>query len=86
MEKLNENLLPLKKRKLSKKAQVKEEKIKINPQMENQNWNDRKFQIYWNKLEWGNPRSHNEQKNPFFVSSKKFCLKNNNKTAHWIGQ
>ena len=25
--------------------------------MENQNWNDWKFQIYWNKLEWVNTRS-----------------------------
>ena len=27
----------------------------------------------------------NEQKNSFFVSSKKYCLSNNNKIAHWVG-
>ena len=38
--------------------------------MENQIWNDWKFQIHWNKLEWVNPRSRIEVKNTFFVSSK----------------
>ena len=32
-------------------------------QIENQKWNDWKFQIQWNKLEWVNPRSRIEQKN-----------------------
>ena len=51
--------------------------------MANQNWNDWKFQIHWNKLEWLNPRIHIE-KNQDFVSSKTSCLKDNNKTAHWV--
>ena len=84
-EKINENLPPLKKLKLSKKAQEKEDKIKRNIQMENQNWNGWKFQIHWNKLEWVNPRSCSEGRNHFCVSSKKLCLKDNNKTAHWVG-
>ena len=37
------------------------------------------------KREWVNPISLNEKKNPFCVSSKKICLKNNNKTARWVG-
>ena len=53
--------------------------------MVNQSWNSLKFQIYWNKLKWVNPRSHDEGNNPFCVSSKKFCLKDNNKTEHWVG-
>ena len=52
--------------------------------MENQNLNDQKFQIHWNKLEFVNPRSCIEQRNPFFVSSGFFRLKDNNKTAHWV--
>ena len=40
MNKLNEKLTPLNKRKLSKKAQEKEDEIKINLQIENKNWND----------------------------------------------
>ena len=37
------------------------------------------------KLKWANKRSCIEWKNPFCVSSKRFCLKDNNKTAHWVG-
>ena len=53
--------------------------------MKNQKWNNWKFQIYWNKLQWVNPRGRIEEKNTFCVSSKTLCLKDNNKTAHWIG-
>ena len=52
--------------------------------MANQSWNDWKFQIPWDKLEWLNPRSLIERKNTFCVSSNKLCLKDNNKTAHWV--
>ena len=52
--------------------------------MENQNWNDCKFQIHRNKFEWVNPKRRIEQKNQFCVSSKILCLKDNNKTAHWL--
>ena len=40
--------------------------------MANQIWNDWKFQIHWNKLEWVNPISCIEVKNPFCVSYKKY--------------
>ena len=53
--------------------------------MANQNGNDWKFQIHCNKLGWVIPRSRIERKNPFFVSSKNICLKDNNNTSHWIG-
>ena len=71
MNKFNEKLPSLKKRKLGKKTQEKDDEIKRNLQMENQNRKNWKFQ-HWNKLEWVNPRSHNEQKIPFCVSSKFF--------------
>ena len=54
--------------------------------MKNQNWNDWKFQIHWNKVEWVDPISRTEQKNKFCVSSKQFCLKDDNKTSYWVGQ
>ena len=38
MNKLSENILPLEKNKISKKAQEKEDEIKINLQMDNQDW------------------------------------------------
>ena len=61
MNKFNENLLPLKKSKLRKKAQEKEDEIKRNLQTENQNWNDWRFQIHQNKLEWVDSININEQ-------------------------
>ena len=69
MEKFNEKLPLLKKMKQSNKAQEKEDEIRIKPQTANTNWNDWKFKINWNKLEWVNPRNCNEQKNPYCVSS-----------------
>ena len=52
--------------------------------MVNKSWNDGKSQIHCNKLEWVNPRNCIEGKNIFFVSYKKICLGDNNKTAHWV--
>ena len=86
MEKLSEKIPPLNKRKLRRKAQEKEYKIKIKLQTTNQKWNDWKFQIHWNKLQWVNPRNCNKRKNLHCVSSKKFYMKDNNKTADWFGQ
>ena len=85
MNKLNEKLPPLKKQKLRKKAQEKRDEIKINLKIANQNWNDWKIHVHWKKLEWVNPRSRNERKNPVFVSSKILCLKYNNKTVYCVG-
>ena len=45
--------------------------------MENQSYNDWRFQIHWNKLERGNLGSCIEVNNPFCVSSGKFCSKDN---------
>ena len=69
MNKLGQKLPQLKKGKLNKRAQKEEEELKIRLTEDNQYWNDWKFQIHWNKLEWVNPRSRDELKNPFFVSS-----------------
>ena len=53
--------------------------------MANQSWNEWKFQTYWNKFEWVNPRSRIEGNNPFFLPSKKFCYKDNDKNSYWVG-
>ena len=70
VEKLGQKLPPLKKRKLSKKSQKEEDKIKRRLTEANQEWCDWKFQIHWNKLEWVNPRIRDERKNPFCASKK----------------
>ena len=48
-------------------------------------WNDWKFQLHWNMLEWVDPKSTNKLVKPFSVSSKKFYINNNDKTAHFFG-
>ena len=83
MNKLNQKLSPLKKRKLIKKHTKKKEK---QPQTANQNWNDWRFQIHWNIIEWVNLLKFNKQTNVFCVSSKEFYLNDNIKTAHWVDQ
>ena len=75
MKKLVQKVPPLKKRKLSKKAQKDEDEINRKLHEANQSWDDWKFQIHWNKIDWVIPRSCDEQKNPFCVSSKKNVLK-----------
>ena len=47
--------------------------------MENEIWNDWRFQVHWNKLEWVNTRSIIEGKNPFCVCTKIIYLKDNDK-------
>ena len=79
-----EKLPPLKKRKLIKKAQYKEDGIRRYLQRSHKSWNDWIFKMHWNKLEWVNPRSCIEEKNKFCVSSRIFFLKENNKTAHLV--
>ena len=41
--------------------------------------------MHWNKLEWVNIRSHIEGNHSFFVSNKKFYLKDNDNTSYWVG-
>ena len=83
MEKLKQELPPLKKSKLSKKIQEEENKIKIKLIKASQEWCDWKFLIHWNKLEWLNPRSRYERKIHFVCPKKAF--KDNNEPAHWVG-
>ena len=84
MEKNSKNLTTLNKQKLGKKSQEKEDEIKVNLQMEPKSLVTGIFQIHWNTLEWFNPRIRSEGKDPFFVSSKKFYLKDNDNTSYWV--
>ena len=59
--KLGQKISQLKKSELSKKSQKEENKIKRRLTEDNQEWNDWKFQIHWNKLEWVNPRGRDEK-------------------------
>ena len=64
MNKLGQKLPPLKKD-IKQKIPKEEDKIKRKLTEVNQYFNDWKFKIHWNKLEWVNPRSCDELKNSF---------------------
>ena len=69
MEKSARGLPPLKRTKLSKKAQERQDYIQKNLYEANRWWNDRKFQLHWNKLEWVDPKYTPKRVKPFSVSS-----------------
>ena len=48
-------------------------------------WNDWKFQLHWNMLEWVDPKTTPKRVKPFSVSSKKLYINNNDRTAHLVG-
>ena len=53
--------------------------------MAHQSWNGWKFQIYWKKIEWFNPRISSKGNNIFCVSFQIYFLKDNNKSSHQVG-
>ena len=55
--------------------QIIEEKIRENIMEANDHWNDWRFQLYWNKLEWADPKKINSKNNPFYSSTHKFYIK-----------
>ena len=59
--------------------------FKKKPYEYNRWWNDWKFQLYWNKLEWVDPKSTPKIVKAYSVSSKKFYISNNDRTAHFVG-
>ena len=48
-------------------------------------WNDWKFQLHWNVLEWVDPKSTPKRVKPFSFPSKKLYINNNDRTAHFVG-
>ena len=86
MEKCAKGLPPLKRTKLSKKSQKRDDLIKNKLFQSNMWWNDWKFQIHRNMIEWVDPKSTPKRVKPFSVSSKKLYIdNNNNRTAHFFG-
>ena len=49
-------------------------KNKLDIKMSSQSWNDWKFQIHWNNIEWVNTINGSEGKNIFCVSNRKFYV------------
>ena len=48
-------------------------------------WNDWRFQLHWNNIEWVNPRSLTKMNKTFSVSSRDFYLNKNYITSRWVG-
>ena len=86
MEKCAKGLPPLKRKKLSKKAQKRDDLIKNKLFQSNRWWNDWKFQLHWNMLEWVDLKSTPKIVKPFSVSSKNLYINNNDRTAHFVGR
>ena len=74
MEKSARGLPPLNRTKLSKKAQERQDCIQMKLYEANRCWNDWRFQLHRNKLEWVDPKSTPKIVKPFSVSSKSFIL------------
>ena len=84
-EKSAKGLPPLRRTKLSKKTQEKKDEIQKKMYESNKWWNDCKFQLHWNKLEWVNPKISTKGINSIQLLKKTFYLNKNDRTAHWVG-
>ena len=60
--------------KLSKKAQKSQDLIKNKLFQSNMWWNDWKFQLHWNMLEWVDPKSKPKRVKPFSFFQKSSIL------------
>ena len=81
---MSKKLPLLRKQKLSKNVKYKYDKIRRNLQTANRNWNDWKFHMHWNMIEWVNPRSKSERKKSSSTYSNKYYIDQYYRTAHWI--
>ena len=75
----------MKRKKLGKKAQKRQDLIKNELFLSNVWWNDWKFQLHWNMLEWVDPKTTPKRVKKFSVSSKTFYIINKDRTAHFVG-
>ena len=69
--KSSKGITPLRRPKLSKKSQDKQDKIQKKLYEANKWWNDWRFQINRNKLEWVDPNILIKGDKPYSVSSEK---------------
>ena len=84
-EKCARGLRPLKRTKVSKKAQERHDYIQNKLYESNRRWNDLRFQLHWNNLEWVDPKYTPKRVKPFSVSSKKLYISKNDRKAHFVG-
>ena len=85
MEKSSKGLPPLRRTKLSKKAQERQDEIEKKLYEVNKWWNYWRFKLHCHKLEWVDPKYNTKIDKTKSVSSKKFYLNKNDITYHWVG-
>ena len=73
MEKSDKGLPILRRTKLSKKAQENQDEIQKKLYEADKWWNDWKFQLHWQKIEWVNPKYLTKRDKPYLVSSTSFA-------------
>ena len=83
MKKMTKGLPTIRKKHKVRRHKRKNDKIKPKLHTANRNWNDCKFQLHYNKLEWVDPRSRILIKEPYSTSSK-IHIEKNDRTAHWV--
>ena len=86
LKKCARGIPPLKRTKLSKKSQERQEYIQKKLYEANRWWNDWKIQLHQNKLEWVDPKYNPKRVKPFSVSSKAFYISKNDRKAHFDGR
>ena len=74
LEKCKKGPPPLKTTKLSKKAQKRQDLIKNKLFQSNMWWNDWKFQLHWNMLEWVDTKTTPKIVKPFQFLQKSSIL------------
>ena len=85
MEKSARGLPPLRRSKLSKKAQERQDEFQKKLYESNKWWNDWKFQLHWKKLEWVDPKSNPKIVKLFSVSSKTFYISKSDRKDNFVG-
>ena len=83
MAKSARGLPPLKRTKPGKKAQERQDYIQKKLYEANRRWNDWKFQLHWNKLEWVDSKYTPKRVQHFSVYSI-FYISKNDRTAHFV--
>ena len=78
-------LPPLKKTKLSRKTQERQDEIQKKLYEVNRLWNDWKLKLYWNKLEWVGLKYNPKRVKPYSLLSKKFYIRKSDRKDHFVG-
>ena len=78
-------LPPLKKAKLSKTSQERQDEIQNKLYESNNWWDDWKFQLHRNNFEWVDPKYNPKRVKHFSAYLKRFYIDKSDRAAHFVG-